>query len=227
MTVFAISYVHGDVKRENFLLGQPSTAQEKKLFLVDLGFATKWNDTANGLHVEYDQRPDMFGETNERVAIKKIDNTFENRIDALRTLRELKLLRHIRHENVIALKDVMMPIHRTSFKDVYLVYELMDTDLCHIIKSLQPLSNDHCKYFIFQNFNLVINPTHIEHLSEKYGFSFALDSHLEIMAVFIVSNEEGLQLLCEDAFPVKNLLLQIEDKMSSCEAKMMDIESPQ
>lgn len=31
------SYVHGDVKPENFLLGQPSTPQEKKLFLVDLG----------------------------------------------------------------------------------------------------------------------------------------------------------------------------------------------
>ncbi|KAF3440715.1 hypothetical protein FNV43_RR19001 [Rhamnella rubrinervis] len=89
-------------------------------------------------------------ETNEKVAIKKINNVFENRIDALRTLRELKLLRHIRHENVIALKDIMMPIHRASFKDVYLVYELMDTDLHQIIKSTQPLSNDHCKYFLFQ-----------------------------------------------------------------------------
>ena len=29
--------MHGDVKPENFLLGQPSTAQEKKLYLVDLG----------------------------------------------------------------------------------------------------------------------------------------------------------------------------------------------
>ncbi|RUO86989.1 hypothetical protein D7Y11_43080 [Corallococcus sp. AB018] len=75
---------------------------------------------------------------------------FGNRIDALRTLRELRLLRHIRHENVIALKDVMMPSQRMSFEDVYLVYELMDTDLHHIIKSSQPLSNDHCKYFIFQ-----------------------------------------------------------------------------
>uniref|UniRef100_A0A0V0IFZ2 Putative ovule protein n=1 Tax=Solanum chacoense TaxID=4108 RepID=A0A0V0IFZ2_SOLCH len=89
-------------------------------------------------------------ETNEKVAIKKINNVFSNRIDALRTLRELKLLRHIRHENVIALKDVMMPIHRNSFKDIYLVYELMDTDLNHIIKSPQPLSDDHCKYFLFQ-----------------------------------------------------------------------------
>ena len=30
-------YVHGDVKPENFLLGQPGTIEEKKLFLVDLG----------------------------------------------------------------------------------------------------------------------------------------------------------------------------------------------
>ncbi|KAK7394119.1 hypothetical protein VNO78_14638 [Psophocarpus tetragonolobus] len=56
----ARGYVHGDVKPENFLLGQPSTPQEKKLFLVDLGLATKWRDTSSGQHVEYDQRPDMF-----------------------------------------------------------------------------------------------------------------------------------------------------------------------
>lgn len=89
-------------------------------------------------------------ETNEKVAIKKINNVFENRIDALRTLRELMLLGNIRHENVICLKDVMIPFQRRSFQDVYLVYELMDTDLHQIIKSSQPLSNDHCKYFIFQ-----------------------------------------------------------------------------
>jgi serine/threonine protein kinase len=87
-TLFEFSYVHGDVKPENFLLGQPSTAQEKKLFLVDLGLgesksfiievllllffeipyvllvpktaATKWKDSGTGQHVEYDQRPDMF-----------------------------------------------------------------------------------------------------------------------------------------------------------------------
>ncbi|KAK7310301.1 hypothetical protein RJT34_07729 [Clitoria ternatea] len=53
-------YVHGDVKPENFLLGQPATAQEKKLFLVDLGLATKWRESPGGQHVDYDQRPDMF-----------------------------------------------------------------------------------------------------------------------------------------------------------------------
>ncbi|XP_076911618.1 mitogen-activated protein kinase 7-like [Bidens hawaiensis] len=89
-------------------------------------------------------------ETNEKVAIKKISNVFGNPTDAVRTLRELKLLRHIRHENVIGLKDVMFPSSRNSFKDAYLVYELMDTDLHHIIKSPQSLSNDHCQFFLFQ-----------------------------------------------------------------------------
>ncbi|XWS41099.1 hypothetical protein CRYUN_Cryun17cG0051600 [Craigia yunnanensis] len=52
-------YVNRDVKPENFLLGQPSTSQENKLFLVDHGLETKWKDSSNGLHVDYDQRPDM------------------------------------------------------------------------------------------------------------------------------------------------------------------------
>ena len=42
----------------------------------------------------------MNSETNESVAIKKIANAFDNKIDAKRTLREIKLLRHMDHENV-------------------------------------------------------------------------------------------------------------------------------
>ncbi|XP_057434803.1 casein kinase 1-like protein HD16 isoform X1 [Lotus japonicus] len=53
-------YVHGDVKPENFLLGTPGTPDEKKLFLVDLGLASRWRDNSTGLHVDYDQRPDVF-----------------------------------------------------------------------------------------------------------------------------------------------------------------------
>ncbi|CAL5417887.1 unnamed protein product [Camellia sinensis] len=53
-------YVHGDVKPVNFLLGPPGTPDEKKLFLVDLGLATRWRDGSTGLHVDYDQRPDVF-----------------------------------------------------------------------------------------------------------------------------------------------------------------------
>lgn len=89
-------------------------------------------------------------ETREEVAIKKIGNAFDNRIDAKRTLREIKLLRHMDHENVIAIRDIIRPPNRAQFNDVYIVYELMDTDLHQIIKSNQPLTEDHCQYFLYQ-----------------------------------------------------------------------------
>ncbi|KAI5076292.1 hypothetical protein GOP47_0008357 [Adiantum capillus-veneris] len=86
----------------------------------------------------------------KKVAIKKIGNAFENCTDARRTLREIRLLRQLRHENVITVRDIMCPTSRTSFNDVYIVYDLMDTDLHHIIRSSQPLTDDHCQYFIYQ-----------------------------------------------------------------------------
>ncbi|XP_019170354.1 PREDICTED: mitogen-activated protein kinase homolog MMK2-like [Ipomoea nil] len=89
-------------------------------------------------------------ETREEVAIKKIGNAFDNRIDAKRTLREIKLLRHMDHENIVAIKDIIRPPKKEAFNDVYIVYELMDTDLHQIIRSDQPLTNDHCQYFMYQ-----------------------------------------------------------------------------
>lgn len=85
----------------------------------------------------------------EKVAIKKIGNAFENLTDARRTLREIKLLRHLRHENIIGVRDIMKA-SRDRFNDVYLLYELMDTDLHQIIRSSQPLTNEHFQYFIYQ-----------------------------------------------------------------------------
>ncbi|XP_042509953.1 mitogen-activated protein kinase homolog NTF6-like [Macadamia integrifolia] len=89
-------------------------------------------------------------ETNEELAIKKIGNAFDNRIDAKRTLREIKLLCHMDHENIIKIKDIIRPRQRENFNDVYIVYELMDTDLHQIIRSTQPLTDDHCQYFLYQ-----------------------------------------------------------------------------
>ncbi|KAJ6388613.1 hypothetical protein OIU77_027051 [Salix suchowensis] len=89
-------------------------------------------------------------DTHEEVAIKKIGNAFDNRIDAKRTLREIKLLRHMDHENVIAIRDIIRPPKKEAFNDVYIVYELMDTDLHQIIRSDQKLNDDHCQYFLYQ-----------------------------------------------------------------------------
>eukprot|EP00191_Tetraselmis_sp_GSL018_P006474 CAMPEP_0177608022 /NCGR_PEP_ID=MMETSP0419_2-20121207/18239_1 /TAXON_ID=582737 /ORGANISM="Tetraselmis sp., Strain GSL018" /LENGTH=377 /DNA_ID=CAMNT_0019102663 /DNA_START=407 /DNA_END=1540 /DNA_ORIENTATION=- len=89
-------------------------------------------------------------ETDEKIAIKKIGKAFENVVDSKRTLREIKLLQHLCHENIIQIKDILPPPSREKFKDVYVVYELMDTDLHQIIRSTQALSDDHCQYFIYQ-----------------------------------------------------------------------------
>ncbi|RLM54399.1 ABA stimulation MAP kinase [Panicum miliaceum] len=89
-------------------------------------------------------------ETGEQVAIKKIANAFDNKIDAKRTLREIKLLRHMDHENIVAIRDIIPPPQREAFNDVYIAYELMDTDLHQIIRSNQALSEEHCQYFLYQ-----------------------------------------------------------------------------
>ncbi|XP_073316014.1 mitogen-activated protein kinase homolog MMK1-like [Primulina huaijiensis] len=89
-------------------------------------------------------------ETNQLVAIKKIANAFANKIDAKRTLREIKILRHLEHENIVAIRDIIPPPQRETFNDVYIVYELVDTDLHQIIHSNQILSEEHRQYFLYQ-----------------------------------------------------------------------------
>eukprot|EP00124_Ichthyophonus_hoferi_P000623 Ihof_evm16s24 gene=Ihof_evmTU16s24 len=87
---------------------------------------------------------------NRKVAIKKICKAFDCLTDAIRTLREIKLLRHFRNENVISIEDMFKPQSYETFEDVYVVNELMDTDMHQIISSPQELSDDHCQYFIYQ-----------------------------------------------------------------------------
>eukprot|EP00307_Rebecca_sp_RCC1486_P009513 CAMPEP_0119406022 /NCGR_PEP_ID=MMETSP1335-20130426/511_1 /TAXON_ID=259385 /ORGANISM="Chrysoculter rhomboideus, Strain RCC1486" /LENGTH=405 /DNA_ID=CAMNT_0007430079 /DNA_START=60 /DNA_END=1273 /DNA_ORIENTATION=+ len=88
--------------------------------------------------------------SNEKVAIKKITKAFDHLTDTKRTLREIKILRHFQHENVIQIKDILRPPSIDHFEDVYIVSELMDTDLHQIISSPQSLSDDHCQYFLYQ-----------------------------------------------------------------------------
>ncbi|KAG8945008.1 MAP kinase Pmk1 [Tulasnella sp. 424] len=83
-----------------------------------------------------------------RVAIKKI-TPFDHAMFCLRTLREIKLLRHFQHENIISILDILKPDSFETFKEVYLVQELMETDMHRVIRT-QELSDDHCQYFIYQ-----------------------------------------------------------------------------
>lgn len=71
-------------------------------------------------------------------------------IDAKRILREIKLLRHFKHENVVSLKDLLPPPSLENFEDVYMILDLMETDLHRIIYSRQALTDDHVQYFVYQ-----------------------------------------------------------------------------
>mmetsp|Transcript_13464 Transcript_13464/g.29514 ORF Transcript_13464/g.29514 Transcript_13464/m.29514 type:complete len:420 (-) Transcript_13464:44-1303(-) len=86
----------------------------------------------------------------EKVAIKKIENAFEHLTFAKRTLRELKILRNLRHENLIDIRMVFLPDSKEKFEDIYVVSELMETDLASILKSQQALADDHCQFFLYQ-----------------------------------------------------------------------------
>ncbi|KAK2417061.1 casein kinase protein HD16 [Trifolium repens] len=68
-------FVTGDVKPENFFLGQPGTADDKKLYLIDLGLASKWKDASFGQHFENDQRPGIFRTGSQRDDLKSLAYT--------------------------------------------------------------------------------------------------------------------------------------------------------
>lgn len=89
---------------------------------------------------------------NSKVAIKMVPRAFQDEIDAKRILREIKLLKHLKHDNIVGIVDMMPPMCRyvDDFNDVYIVSELMETDLYRIIYSKQSLSIDHVQYFIYQ-----------------------------------------------------------------------------
>jgi mitogen-activated protein kinase 1/3 len=87
---------------------------------------------------------------NTKVAIKKVPKAFEDLIDAKRILREIRLLSFFDHENIIALVDLQRPPARTGFEDIYIITDLMETDLHRVIYSRQDLSDEHIQYFIYQ-----------------------------------------------------------------------------
>ncbi|XP_061537011.1 STKc_p38 domain-containing protein [Phycodurus eques] len=73
--------------------------------------------------------------TKEKVAIKKLYRPFQSLIHTKRAYRELRLLRHINHENVICLLDVFTPDSSVEkFQTFYMVMPFVAQDLGHIMK---------------------------------------------------------------------------------------------
>ncbi|XP_047450537.1 serine/threonine-protein kinase NLK isoform X2 [Mugil cephalus] len=86
----------------------------------------------------------------KRVALKKMPSVFQNLVSCKRVFRELKMLCFFKHENVLSALDILQPPHIDYFEEIYVVTELMQSDLHKIIVSPQPLSSDHAKVFLYQ-----------------------------------------------------------------------------
>lgn len=51
---------------------------------------------------------------------------FDNVADAIRILREITLLRLLKHPDMVDIKHIMLPSDPTTYKDLYVVFELME-----------------------------------------------------------------------------------------------------
>ncbi|KAF4023079.1 hypothetical protein G4228_014842 [Cervus hanglu yarkandensis] len=88
--------------------------------------------------------------TGAKVAIKKLYRPFQSELFAKRAYRELRLLKHMRHENVIGLLDVFTPDETLDdFTDFYLVMPFMGTDLGKLMKH-EKLSEDRVQFLVYQ-----------------------------------------------------------------------------
>mmetsp|Transcript_2019 Transcript_2019/g.2899 ORF Transcript_2019/g.2899 Transcript_2019/m.2899 type:complete len:409 (+) Transcript_2019:1675-2901(+) len=90
--------------------------------------------------------------TNRRVAIKKIEDVFNQPDDyQKRVLREVLVMLHFKtHENILTLYDLILPTSIDSFSDVYIVTDLLHNDLRAVLKHNVELSEEHIKYFLYQ-----------------------------------------------------------------------------
>ncbi|KAI6649534.1 hypothetical protein LOD99_6700 [Oopsacas minuta] len=83
--------------------------------------------------------------TNKQVAIKKLPDPFSRLASAKRALREINILTHFEHENIICARDFL----RLTGRDIYIKLDLMQTDLQQVINTNQ-LTDEHIKYFSYQ-----------------------------------------------------------------------------
>jgi len=90
-------------------------------------------------------------DTQKKVAIKKNKGIFAELEDAKRILREIKLMAHFDHPDIVPLIGVIAVDEDEidTYEDAYLVLELMQVNLATVIKK-QKLQSIHYKFFLYQ-----------------------------------------------------------------------------
>jgi mitogen-activated protein kinase 1/3 len=82
-----------------------------------------------------------------RIEVRRVPNPLDHVLEARRLLRQLRL-RRLAHPNVLNVG--VLPPPAPDLRCMYLYAEFMDTDLHRVIHSPQPLTLEHCQYFLYQ-----------------------------------------------------------------------------
>ena len=91
--------------------------------------------------------------TQDKCALKKIFDAFQNATDAQRTFREVVFLQQMdAHENIVQLQSVLKA---DNDRDLYLVFEYMETDLHAVIRA-NILEDVHKQYVMYQSFKALM-----------------------------------------------------------------------
>jgi mitogen-activated protein kinase 1/3 len=72
-----------------------------------------------------------------------MDGVFDDEVDCKRILREVTLLRRLKHPYVVELFDIIEPKDHSNFDTLYVVLELAESDLKKVIKSAIHLQLKH------------------------------------------------------------------------------------
>lgn len=91
-------------------------------------------------------------ETGEKVAIKRISDLFESVGDGKRILREIRLMRFLKCEQILAITDMEVPesSELLDFNVIYLVSPMFDKDLERVLRAGVELKDEHIQYFLYQ-----------------------------------------------------------------------------
>lgn len=124
---------------------------------------------------------------------------------------------------IIGIVDILVPPSPEEFEDVYIVSDLMETDLHRIINSKQELTPDHVQYFLYQVCASVLNMyeeqvvcTTVSHGSAFVGVWISTDSKERVRFTHKLNNRVGC---CEYIF-----LLAVS-RLATCHLSKMRAEA--
>lgn len=93
---------------------------------------------------------EAYDSTDKRlVAIKRIGHMFEDLIDCKRILREIAILKKLRHHNIVQIYDLVAPANMKTFEELCMVMEICDSDLKKLCRTDVTLSQLHISTLLY------------------------------------------------------------------------------